>query len=119
MSRLENWYSLVSGYGCIVCRNQGAHVQPELHHLWGRKKKKGVDYEPFVIPLCVMHHRGGQGVHNGKRSFTEAYGHPYVLFAQMRREIGLPEWVELNLATILSQNTEFILAQSMKDVDGD
>lgn len=62
--------------GCICCKKLWAINTPEveLHHLragqgWG----KG-DYTT-LIPLCVHHHRGPEGVHGlGTKGFPKHYG---------------------------------------------
>ena len=61
--------------GCMVCRKLfGITDSPvELHHLrtggWG----KG-DYLT-LIPLCVTHHRGSDGVHTlGTKAWERTYG---------------------------------------------
>lgn len=62
--------------GCICCKKLWSINTPEveLHHLragqgWG----KG-DYTT-LIPLCVHHHRGPEGVHGlGTKGFPKHYG---------------------------------------------
>ena len=62
--------------GCMVCRRIHGPHDPgpvELHHLrtggWGKGNFM------TLIPLCVFHHRGNQGVHGlGTRGFSKFYG---------------------------------------------
>lgn len=58
------WKAKLADMSCLICegihgRHEGGHV--ELHHLrtggWG----KG-DYKT-LIPLCINHHRGKEGIH--------------------------------------------------------
>ena len=65
-------FESLSEYGCIICMRP-----PEIHHLIGYKysslSKKADDSN--TIPLCVEHHRGGQGIHHmGMRVWEEVYG---------------------------------------------
>ena len=66
---------LLSQLGCMACLRLFGPHEPgpvELHHLrtggWG----KG-DYKT-LIPLCVNHHRGNEGIHGmGTKGFDQHY----------------------------------------------
>lgn len=66
----------LAALGCMAClRLRGPHEPGpvELHHLrtggWG----KG-DYRT-LMPLCVLHHRGAEGVHTlGTKGFEQRFG---------------------------------------------
>jgi len=66
----------VAELGCALCHHiHGAHDPGpvELHHLrsggWGRGSYK------TLIPLCVPHHRGNEGVHGmGTKAFERHHG---------------------------------------------
>lgn len=61
---------------CVICerlygQHPGGHV--ELHHLrsggWGKGTYK------TLIPLCVNHHRGTDGIHNmGTKAWERHFG---------------------------------------------
>lgn len=65
----------VAELGCAMCRHiHGPHAPGpvELHHLraggWGRGGVR------TLIPLCVRHHRGNEGVHGmGTKAFERHY----------------------------------------------
>lgn len=65
MTKAERaWKDRVAQMCCVICEiEHGAHEggYVELHHLrkggWGKQ-----DYKT-LIPLCVNHHRGAQGIH--------------------------------------------------------
>ena len=64
-------FETLAEYGCIICMRPA-----EIHHLIGYKysslSKKADDIN--TIPLCVDHHRGGQGIHHmGMRAWEEVY----------------------------------------------
>lgn len=62
--------------GCMACKKLWAVYTPEveLHHLragqgWGKGNYL------TLIPLCVHHHRGPEGVHGlGTKGFPKHYG---------------------------------------------
>ena len=68
--------SRVAELGCVVClRVHGPHEPGpvELHHPRGGvgMGKRSAD----VLPLCVFHHRGDEGVHGlGTKGFPKHYG---------------------------------------------
>jgi len=68
--------SRVAELGCVVClRVHGPHEPGpvELHHPRGGvgMGKRSAD----VLPLCVFHHRGDEGVHGlGTKGFPQHYG---------------------------------------------
>lgn len=58
----------ISSLGCCICGN--SYV--EIHHVreFGEKRKHSK-----VIPLCVFHHRGKEGIHHlGKKEWRRRYG---------------------------------------------
>ena len=65
-------FEALTEYGCIIC------MRPtEIHHLIGHPYssmgKKADDKN--TIPLCVEHHRGGQGIHHmGVKAWESVYG---------------------------------------------
>ena len=70
--------SAVADLGCIVClMNHGVKSPAEIHHIDG-KTKPGAHYH--VIPLCYLHHRGGEDCdeytsrHPHKKRFERRYG---------------------------------------------
>ena len=58
----------IRALGCIVCQSYSA----EIHHCFtgggGRK-----DHDK-VIPLCIPHHTGIDGIHRSRKRFAENYG---------------------------------------------
>ncbi len=66
----------VASLGCAMCfRLHGAHEPGpvELHHLrtggWGKGSYK------TLIPLCVNHHRGREGIHGmGTKLWAREFG---------------------------------------------
>ncbi len=65
-------FNELSEYGCCICRRPA-----EIHHLIGFKYRgiaqKASDEN--TIPLCVEHHRGGQGIHHmGVKTWEKTYG---------------------------------------------
>lgn len=67
----------LAALGCLAClRIHGPHepAGAELHHYRGGGWGKG-DYKT-LIPLCVLHHRGAEGVHGlGTKGFDKF--HPF------------------------------------------
>ncbi len=68
--------SLVAKLGCAVCRRMGYEGTPaELHHPRvgvGMGQRSG---HMNVLPLCVPHHRGKEGVHGlGTKGFPKHWG---------------------------------------------
>lgn len=77
MTKAEQAYkSALAEIGCAMCHYLYGDHEPgpvELHHLrtggWG----KG-DYTT-LIPLCVRHHRGSEGIHHlGTKLFEREFG---------------------------------------------
>lgn len=62
-------WELIRALGCIVC---GSHMV-EIHHTGtGAGGRKNHDK---VLPLCVWHHRGGEGLHHiGRKTWRERFG---------------------------------------------
>jgi hypothetical protein len=65
-------FEALAEYGCCIC-----YRPTEIHHLIGYKYSslgKKADAQN-TIPLCVEHHRGGQGIHAlGMRDWESIYG---------------------------------------------
>lgn len=61
--------------GCMACRRLYGEHNPgpvELHHYRGGGWGKG-DFKT-LIPLCVKHHRGAEGIHGmGTKAFDRHY----------------------------------------------
>ena len=54
------WYA---GKHCVVCGSP--HVQ--MHHVIGGTANRRIsDKYKYVIPLCVEHHTGGNGIHRNR-----------------------------------------------------
>ena len=60
MTKKEREYlDRVANLGCIVCKKNGYHTEPEIHHLReGMGMGQRNDYLN-AIPLCPIHHRTG------------------------------------------------------------
>lgn len=68
----------VQQLGCIACYIDGVYSPAEIHHVLDGNRRMGHKY---VLPLCVLHHRGGgDGVsspvsrHPYKKRFELRYG---------------------------------------------
>ncbi len=77
----ERWERL-RALGCIIC---GAQAQ--IHHcgtgMGGRKN------HDLVIPLCVNHHVGKQGIHTiGRKTWRDIYGTEEELMAKVAKMLG-------------------------------
>lgn len=75
----------VAALGCIVCQMfYGVKSPAEIHHILG-KTAPGSHF--YVLPLCKMHHRGGEqgpqhvSRHPYKARFEKAYGRELDLLA--------------------------------------
>ena len=80
-------FETLAEYGCIICMRPA-----EIHHLIGYKysslSKKADDIN--TIPLCVDHHRGGQGIHHmGMRAWEEVYGTQEYLLNKTNNDLTL------------------------------
>jgi hypothetical protein len=83
----------VAELGCVVCRRVYGPHDPgpvELHHPrhgtgMGQRAK-----HTDVLPLCVSHHRGKEGIHGlGTKGFPKHYGYDEAdLLADVRRLLG-------------------------------
>lgn len=72
-TKLESAYmGRVAELGCIVCHllDLHDHERPQLHHI--REGQGMAQRAPnwLVIPLCLEHHTGPQGVH-GDRTYMK------------------------------------------------
>ena len=64
---LRMYWSRVSEYGCMVCR----HAPATIHHVHGGSCRglRGMGLKSndwLVIPLCVRHHTGEEGIDTSK-----------------------------------------------------
>ena len=76
-------FEALAEYGCVICMRPA-----EIHHLIGYKysslSKKADDSN--TIPLCVEHHRGGQGIHHmGMRVWEESFGSQEMLLIKTNK----------------------------------
>ena len=93
MTPLQKHYQAVASLGCLACKADGfGHVDPSLHHPYGRKGQN----EWLVIPLCHTHHQGhfnGEhydwkvSVHPWRRRFESRYGSADFMLAEVARLI--------------------------------
>lgn len=63
--------------GCMACKKLWSITTPEveLHHKRGGSGGWGKGDYTTLIPLCVHHHRGPEGVHGlGTKGFPKHYG---------------------------------------------
>lgn len=62
----QRWMTRVAALPCAVCGAQPV----ELHHLREGQGAAQRAQHTLVVPLCVYHHRGAEGVHGlGVRGF--------------------------------------------------
>lgn len=85
--------SRVAALGCMVClRMYGPHDPGpvELHHPRAGTGAGRRASHWDVIPVCVSHHRGSQGLHGlGTKGFPKHYGYDeHDLLADVRRLLG-------------------------------
>jgi hypothetical protein len=66
----------LAAMGCVICTRLFGNHEPgavQLHHLRSGGWGKG-DYRT-LIPLCVVHHLGNEGIHGmGTKRFEREYG---------------------------------------------
>lgn len=83
----STYMSMIASLGCIVCRNNGFYDSPaEIHHIGNGTMGKRANNDE-VIPLCFLHHRGGNNgvaVHAGRKSFENNFGTEQKLLKQVR-----------------------------------
>ena len=68
----KNYMARVARLGCILCSSVlGYEDSPaEIHHI----RRAGVRATSPIIPLCVRHHTGEDGVHTlGRRAFEAKF----------------------------------------------
>ena len=88
----KQWMQAIVDYGCVVCRNEGKHTPPSVHHING-SKKEGCHFE--TLPLCWYHHQEGVNTpayvsrHPWKSEFEKRYGTEEKLLDQLKKEIIL------------------------------
>lgn len=67
---------------CFIC----GRPFPQIHHMMNKYDKKKAEKFGLVLPLCMMHHTGCEGVHSkpekmlamrqmAQKKFEEKYGH--------------------------------------------
>ena len=69
----KNYMARVSRLGCILCSSVlGWEDSPAvIHHI----RRAGVRATSPIIPLCVRHHTGEDGIHTlGRRHFERKFG---------------------------------------------
>lgn len=65
----------VASLGCIICRRNGLHTPPQIHHIRAGQGmgQRASHYE--TIPLCYHHHQGEHGIHHmGTRAWEAKHG---------------------------------------------
>ena len=68
----KNYMARVARLGCILCSTVlGYEDSPaEIHHI----RRAGVRATSPIIPLCLEHHRGNNGIHGlGRRGFEAKF----------------------------------------------
>lgn len=60
--RLINNPQWDAGECCVVCGSP--YVQK--HHILFGNKRKAADIRGYILPLCVEHHTGGNGIHRNR-----------------------------------------------------
>ena len=93
MTKKEREYlDRVANLGCIVCKKNGYHTEPEIHHLReGMGMGQRNDYLN-AIPLCPIHHRTGgvgEAIHAGVKSFAKNHGTEKQLLGQVRAMLAV------------------------------
>ena len=69
----KNYMARVARLGCILCSTVlGFEDSPAvIHHI----RRAGVRATSPIIPLCVRHHTGEDGIHTlGRRHFERKFG---------------------------------------------
>ena len=67
---------------CFIC----GKPNPQIHHMMNAQNRKKSEKYGLIVPLCMMHHTGLEGVHAdakrmkemrqlAQRKFEEKYGH--------------------------------------------
>jgi len=82
----------VVALSCIICRQFGYEGSPAIpHHINSKTMgRKSDNYS--VIPLCNLHHNGGEygvAVHSGLKEFERLYGTERELLEQTLKELNI------------------------------
>ena len=79
----ERWGKIAS-LNCIICGDEA-----QIHHCGtGAGGRKNHDK---VLPLCVFHHVGKQGIHTiGRKTWREKYGTEEELMATVSEMVDMP-----------------------------
>ena len=89
----KDWLEQIVQIGCIVCRTNGKHTPPQVHHIEG-SRKEGAHF--LTIPLCYYHHQEG--------SDCEAYTsfHPYR--ARFKKRYGTENFLLQKTKDMIKEN---------------
>ena len=52
-----------AGDVCVVC---GSPYVQKHHIMYGTANRKKADKDGYILPLCVDHHTGGNGIHRNR-----------------------------------------------------
>ena len=67
-------FGVVAELGCVVCwREHGEWTPASIHHARSGCGLSQRDHDR-VIPLCLDHHQGIKGIHQGQKSWEAEYG---------------------------------------------
>ncbi len=83
-------YQQLSDMGCIICRKEGKHTPPSIHHINGRTGNGNQE----TIPLCYSHHQEGSDCeaytsrHPWKARFIKRYGSESSLLDEVNQIIA-------------------------------
>jgi hypothetical protein len=78
----------VADLGCIICGNNLV----ELHHITTRRGFGARSKHMEVLPLCFIHHRGGQrgvALHEGVKTWEEKHGTQEELLEKVNKMLNL------------------------------
>ena len=78
----------VADLGCIICGNNYC----EIHHITTLRGFGGRSKHTEVLPLCFLHHRGGQrgvALHEGIKTWEEKHGTQIELLEKVNQQIGI------------------------------
>lgn len=103
-SKQERAYmGLVAELGCIICGGI-----PEIHHNTKNRGYGAKSSNYDIMPLCVNHHRGEEGIHHiGVKTWEAKYGDQDELVKRVR----LRDIVRFYKVTILSMKLKELVRQ--------
>lgn len=88
----RRWMDRVQALGCICCAKDGrGKIDAEIHHVLKNGRRLG---HMYVLPLCMMHHRGGVNNdayvsrHPWKKEFERRYGTEAELLQEVDEKIA-------------------------------